>query len=604
MRSKTASLHPLLILLAVALVSVLFVVSCGGGATATAVPASGAAEAAATEAAELAAAAEAAAAEAAELAAAAEAAGEAEAAEAAAEAAEAAAEAAEAAAEAAEAAEAAAAQAAAEAAAAEVAELPGAPKYGGTLIFATYANHITLDPPFAGVSPTDTAITQAAYDNLLMIQPDLTVKPELATSWEANADLSSYTFYLRKGVKFHHGKEFKAEDVVSTFMRLLDPVLDSPTRTQLEVIQDMVILDDYTVRFDLDGPNGFFLDALSTRYARIVPSDVDVERLTLEEFGTGPFMIEDHLPGERTVMVRNPDYWEEGRPYLDELVIRYIPEVAIRAESLKSGDIDVVYALETQSVAGLEAHPDTVVLKTASFGWIGMPMRTDTPPFDNILVRKAMQAAMDRESINQAALLGLGDIAYEHVIPRDDSRHAFQYRPPEYDPDLARSLLEQAGYPDGIDVTLHTADVGPGMIGMAVAFKESAAPAGIRVNLERRTEDGFWSEVWGVEAFTVVYWAGRANPDQAMSIQNMSGVPWNKPRHSNPVLDELIIRARGETLEEQIVTYAEVQRILIDEVPRLIPVFQPWLYGARANVRGASPHPLFWPILNDAWIDD
>ena len=179
MRSKTASLHPLLILLAVALVSVLFVVSRGGGATATAVPAVGAAEAADAEASAEAAAAQALA-DAAELAAFTDAVAKAE---------KAAAQAAQAAAK----------------AAAEV----GAPKRGGTLVFAMFPNEVTLDPPLL-LGETDVAITQQVYDNLLMIQPDFTVKPELATSWEPNEDFSSYTFHLREGVKFHNGKDFKA----------------------------------------------------------------------------------------------------------------------------------------------------------------------------------------------------------------------------------------------------------------------------------------------------------------------------------------------------------------------------------------------------------
>ena len=199
MKSKATSLHPLLILLAVALVSVLFVVSCGDD-DATAVPGTGAAEAAAAEAAELAATAEAA--------------GEAEAAELAAVAAKAA-----------ETAVMAAEEAAAAEAAAEAAAQAGAPKRGGTLTMTIVAEHKTLDPPFHG-GQVDISISQSLYDNLLMIQPDFSLKPELATSWEANDDFSSYTFQLRQGVKFHQGKEFKAEDVVFTFERVM--ALDAP----------------------------------------------------------------------------------------------------------------------------------------------------------------------------------------------------------------------------------------------------------------------------------------------------------------------------------------------------------------------------------------
>ena len=574
MRSKIASLHPLLILLAVALASVLFVVACGDDEP-TAVPDTGAAEAAA-EAAAVAAAAEVA--------------------EAAAQLVAAAAAEAAAVAQLVEASEGIVTQAEV----VEEAALPGEAKSGGTLRFVFPLSQVSLDPALSGIQ-TDQAITQSAYDNLLMIQPDFTVKPELATSWEANEDLSSYTFHLRKGVKFHHGKEFKAEDVLFTFNRLLD----SPARSTYEgVVEDIVALDDYTVRFDLVRPNAFFLDTLSIYQARIIPSDVDVNRLAREEFGTGPFIIEEHFVGERTTMLRNPDYWDEGKPYLDELVIMHIPEVATRAEMLKSGDADLVYQLEPQSIDAIDAHPDTVVLNRPSASWIGMYMQTDTPPYDNKLVRQAMQAATDRVGINQAALLGLGEIAYDHPVPPYDPRFAPQHKPPDFDPDLARSLLEQAGYPDGIDITLYTAEVGTGMIEMAVAFKESAEAAGIRVDIERTSSDFFIDNVWNKKPFAVTQWFGLPNPDQAMSIQLMSGVPWNAAHYANPVLDELIIKARGQDLEGQKETYAEIQRILIEDVPRIVVAYTPWLYGARSNVRGVSPHPMGWPLVNDAWFEE
>ena len=304
MNCKIADLRPFLILLAVALASILFVMACGDSAEPTAVAHTASAEAA--EAAGLAAAVELAEGEEAE---------------------------------GAQPVEVAAAEVSEEAAQLEV------PKYGGRLTLATSSDSYTLDPALWWAI-ADAFITQATYDNLLMIQPDLSLKPELATSWEPNDDHSSYTFHLRQGVKFHHGKDFKAEDVIFTFNRLLDPILDSPAKTLLRDIEDIVALDDYTVRFDLEGPNAFFPEYVSIELARILPADVDVERLIHEEFGTGPFIIVEHLPGERTSMVRNPDYWEEGKPYLDELVIMLIAEAATRAEALKSGDADIVWGLE------------------------------------------------------------------------------------------------------------------------------------------------------------------------------------------------------------------------------------------------------------------
>ena len=501
------------------------------------------------------------------------------------------------------AAETAAAEAAAAEAAAAAAEAVELAKYGGTLTVGVIADHSTLDPAFS-LTQIDISIIEQAYDNLIMVREDLSFKPELATSWEANDDLSSYTFHLRKGVKFHNGKEFNAEDVLFTFNRLKDPVVDTTARVQFQSVQDIVALDDYTVRFDLDGPNGFFLDNLTIYQAAVLPANVDVERMTLEEFGTGAFKIEEYLPGERSVLVRNPDFWEEGKPYLDEMVFLGINEAVARAEALKSGDVDLVWRLEPQAVAGLEAHPDTLVLSVATSGNIGLTFDNTRPPFDNKLVRQAFQAATDRELINQAALLGLGTAANDHPIWPSDPRFSPQNAPPDYDPELAKSLLEQAGYPDGIDITLHTGDVGPGMIELAVAFQESAAPAGIRVEVKRQPADSFWSEVFMQEPFVIIYWGARPNPDAILTAGYHSGSAFNANRYFSDTVDELIERARGETLEEQKATYGEVQRILVDEVPGIVVAFQPLLYGLRSNVRGIIPHPLGRRIFQDAWLEE
>ena len=580
MRAKMASLHPLLILLAVALASVLFVVSCGGDAEPTEVPATAEATEAAVEEAT------------------------AEPTEAMTE--EATAEPTEAMTEeaTAEPTEAMAEEATAEpteAMAEEATAEPDGPKYGGSLTVVTRAGGVTLDPAYY-IHPADVVIRQSLYDNLVMIEADGTIKPELATSWETNDDLSSWTFNLRQGVKFHHGKEFKAEDVKFTFDRLLDPELTTQLGTaNLSTVEDIVVLDDYTIRFDFSGPNGFFLETLRLEGAMIFASDVDVERLTLEEFGTGPFMLTEHEPGVRSVMVRNPDYWEEGKPYLDEIVILQVSEVATRSQLLQSGDADVVHGLELQSALAIEADPNTMV-SSAPGPWIGITMRGDTPPFDNKLVRQAMQAAADRETLVQAATLGQGSVGYDHPIAPTDPRFTSEYAPPAYDPELAKSLLAQAGYENGIDVTLHTADIGPGHIEMAVAFQQSAAEAGIRVDVQRGPAEGYWGGVWFVEPLSTVHWSARGL-DSLLSETFSSESAMNVQQYFNPVLDELIVKARGQDLEGQKETYAEIQRILIEDVPIVIVAFQPNLLGLRSDVRGVAAHPVGIMLVQDAWLD-
>jgi len=188
------------------------------------------------------------------------------------------------------------------------------PKRGGTLRVAVVKDHSSFDPPVLS-TVADIQVTRLAYDNLILRDPDdLSLIPMLAESWDANDDLTQFTFHLRSGVKFHHGKEFTAEDVVYTFKRLLDPEVGSPIAATFDFVANVVALDELTVLFELHTPNAYLPDLVALYHARIIPSDIAPERLATEEFGTGPFILKEHVAGERIVMVRYPNYWWRGIP--------------------------------------------------------------------------------------------------------------------------------------------------------------------------------------------------------------------------------------------------------------------------------------------------
>lgn len=476
----------------------------------------------------------------------------------------------------------------------------GEPKRGGTLRVATVQNDTTLDPAFS-LGVADTAITQATYDNLVLRQHDQTFRPQLAESLEPNGDLTEYVAKLRPGVKFHHGKDFEARDVMMTFERLLDPDVGSPAIASLGAIDHLEEIDPLTVKFVLNGPSAFLEHALSIYQARIMPSDIDPSRYATENSGTGPFRLIEYRAGERVRFERNAEYWDEERPYLDAVTFLLMPEPVSRLEALKTGAVDVLFPMEQGQVnevlsAGLN------VSEQPSGSYLNMAMRTDMAPFDDIRVRRAFQRLTDREFLVEASVYGHGVAGNDHSIPPSDLHFWEGQQQPGYDPAEAVKLLSSAGL-EGLQVTLETSAVSPGMTEMAVAFKELARAGGVTVDVRRSSEDGYWSNVWMVEPFTMVTWDGRS-ADEALSIVYQSDAPWNECYYRNPEVDELLARARGiADQQERTETYGQVEQILIDDVPRIVPVFYSQFIGTAQRVGGIHAQPSQWLLLHDTWLD-
>ena len=476
------------------------------------------------------------------------------------------------------------------------------PRPGGTLKAATGADPTTLDPHTA-LSVADMAFRESTYENLTLLQHDLTLRPSLAESWEPNDDLTSWTFHIRQGVKFHHGKLLTAEDVVYSIDRIMNPDTGSAAKSSLDYVKDVVAVDEHTVRFDLLYPNAFLPETLSIYQAKIIPSDIDPKRLETEEFGTGPFMLEEYRRGERLVMKKNPDYWMAGHPYLDEVIVFYMADEEARVEALLSGQIDVSYLVEAPSVARLEADENIKVSSVSSASYLVLIMDVRKPPFDNVLVRQAIQAATDRQAIIDATMFGRGTIAHDSPIPPDNPHFSKDYLAPSYDPARAKELLAKAGYPDGIDVTLFTSTACEGAVEMSVVEKEKAAAAGIRININRVPPDSYWTEVWTVEPFVAACWGARLL-DESIAGAYKPDSPWNDAHYNNPDIMTLLTTARGQTdLTARAKTFSEIQRTLRDDVPRIVVAFRPLFVAMRKDVMGFAAHPQYYPLLHDTWLD-
>ena len=289
------------------------------------------------------------------------------------------------------------------------------PRAGGTLKMAWASSPRTLDPALT-IQGDEYMITQAVYDNLTRVDEKLQPQPMLATQWSSDAQARVWTFTLRKGVKFHHGRELRASDVVFSFERVLDPKTGSPGRTAMGPIEKVEAVDDYTVRFHTATPYGDLPVSVGVTFGRIVPTD-RADKLATEPSGTGPFRVTEFKPGERTRMVKFADYWDKPRPYLDELWQVNMPQPATQVASLSGGEIQVMFEVPVAFIGTLEKTRGVSVVSVKSTSFQPVVMSTERKPFDDNRVRTAMKLLVDREAIIKAIWQGRATVAVDHPVP-------------------------------------------------------------------------------------------------------------------------------------------------------------------------------------------
>ncbi len=476
------------------------------------------------------------------------------------------------------------------------------PRRGGTLRVAFPDSAKILDPALMTLNE-EYNLTLAVYNNLVRIDPQLHVQPELATSWQSSDDLKTWTFKLREGVKFHHGKVFGADDVVFTFQRLLDPKTGSPARTTLSYVDGVEKTDDSTVVFHLKDASADLPTTLGFAQGRIVPSDRSADQIAKEPSGTGPFKFKELVIGDHATLVRNENYWQPGLPYVDAVRHVTMPEQASREAALSGGLIDVIWQLNPEEVQTLQADPNVQVLQVTSGGYQPIVMRSDKPPFNDNRLRLAMKYVVDRSQMQQAVLVGQGALGNDQPIPPINPLYTDQGIRKQ-DIEKARQLLKEAGYADGITLTLYTTAGRPGLVEQAVAFREMAAPAGIHINIEKVPNDVYWSDYWLKKDLLISNWNFRPTADETLSIAYHSQAKWNEGHWKSPKMDELIQAARAEretTRRKQL--YAQAARLLTDEGPVVIAFFRPMITAIRRSVHGFQAHPATWADVRSTWLE-
>ncbi|MCB0108682.1 MAG: ABC transporter substrate-binding protein, partial [Caldilineaceae bacterium] len=443
------------------------------------------------------------------------------------------------------------------------------------------------------VNSTDVNLSFLLYNNLIRRsegEAGAPLYPELADAWEMNEDATVYTFYLHQGVFFQHGTPFTAKDVEYSINRLIDPNFICTVGPALGVIDRLEVADEYTIKIYLKEPNVALPYMLSEAGMQIVPHDRTTEELTKEPAGTGPFVLAERIPGERIVVKRNENYWAEGQPYLDEVHLVVMPEMAAKVAALSSGEIDILQQVGYDMLPALESSADVTIVESLQSIYPIFAMHVTEAPFDDLRVRQAFKHAIDRVALHNTIMQGRGAIGNDQPIG-PGSPYWADVQPLAYDVEKAKQLLNEAGYPNGIEVTLAAADTGgPRVTDAAFAIQEMVNAAGITMIVEKIPASTFYADKFMKAPFFTSWWPAYSEPDGILPLSYATHGIYNLSEWSTPQVNELVTTGREELdTEKRKAVYAEAQAIISAEGGVIIPYFAPYLQAVRSNLRGHIP---------------
>jgi peptide/nickel transport system substrate-binding protein len=477
------------------------------------------------------------------------------------------------------------------------------PQQGGRIRIATRGAPDILDPQLR-VTVEEAMVNLHVYSGLVRASSELEPVPELAESWDSNDDGDVWTFNLRSGVEFQNGRELTAQDVVDTFNRILDPDTGSPYLVQIEMIDEIEAPDDTTAIFHLNRPYGGLPDLLCNDFALIIPVE-EADTLRDEPIGSGAYRVQRRIPGERTVLVRNEDYWNtENQPYLEEIHFIVMAEETTRMTALQGGDIDLIVDIFATSVPMIANAANVEYQEIVTGTHITIIMTATEEPWTDVRVRQALKLCLDRESVLQAAVQGFGATAADQPIPPTDPMYP-DLPIPERDIERAQELLAEAGYPDGIDIDLHTSPGRPGMQEVALAVQEMAGPAGFNIEVQSHPIDQYWADIWMQRPFNMSNWNLRLPSDQMLQVTYMSGANWNETFWENPEFDDLVMQAQGSTDPDERYEYMQQAcRLLAEDGAVGIPIFRSGIDAWNTRIKNFEPHPMRWMDLHQVWIEE
>ncbi|MBW2154245.1 MAG: glutathione ABC transporter substrate-binding protein [Deltaproteobacteria bacterium] len=485
---------------------------------------------------------------------------------------------------------------------------------GKTIVFALGAEPVRLDPPNQTDNPSE-MVVRHIYDNLVEFTEKGDIVPMLATSWDTSKDGLHWTFHLRKGVKFHDGTPFDANAVAFNLKRVTDPE-KTTRRTKLYApfIESAKAVDKYTVSIELKAPFGALLAHFAHGAGGMVsPKALQTykDKISLHPVGTGPFIFQEWVPGEQIVLKRNDAYWK-GNAKIEKIIFKPVPEAGSRVMMLESGEADVAFPVPLVEVDRLRKTKGVKVITGDTARVIYIGMNNLKKPFSDVRVRKAINYAVNKKAIVKNILKGMATPSKSII-----GSLVWGYSPIqsyEYNPEKAKSLLKEAGYPNGFETSLWTPE---GRYPMDAQVAEAVAgqlqKVGIRVKLRKWEWAAYIRntrkkpEEAKYEMFLLGWAPSTGDADWGMRPLFYSGM-WapigsNRCYYKNPEADRYI-EAGMKTAdpEKRKEIYRKAQEIIVKDAPWVMLYDMVQSVGIRENLENITVWPIEIVLVKDAYF--
>lgn len=481
------------------------------------------------------------------------------------------------------------------------------PRYGGSITIAVTDDPPNLDPHITNAASARNVLHNV-FATIVEMNEDFVVAPGLAESWDISDDGLTYTFHLVENARFHDGTPVNAEALVFNFDRIKDPVLGSPRASELSFVDTYRAVDEFTFEATLSQPYAAFLPALAS-WSGMVVSPAAVEEhgddFAQHLSGAGPFKFVDHIRDDRILLVRNDDYFREGLPYLDQIIVRPFVDGQARVLNLKSGALDMIYTIPGKDLEDLMEYPGVVVSSIPGLGYSAMYMNTKSEALGNPYHRQALNYCVDRDIIVNTVFGEAGAVkGYSPFSPATFVTDLNDERIPERDGEKVRELLELAGTPNGFEFeVLYAADEqNTRLVSLVQAM---CAEFGIKVNAQQaefgnilaRATDGNYTAAW-------ISLTPRNDPD-------LSAFPWFTTNSSNfgqiesEIIDDLLTRARAVSdIDERRELYRAAADEMLLEMPYLFLYHQAEIKAFTERIQG-FPHIADGMMrFETVWVND